>query len=212
MQHKTVLVGIAGGTGSGKTTVARKIIKAFKNEEAVLLEQDCYYKDLAHLPYEVSRKTNFDHPDSLDFDLLIEHLNLLNSHSPIQKPLYDFTTNSRLKDSETIQPSRIIIVEGILIFALESLREMFDVKIFVDTDADERLLRRIERDIKERGRSFESIKTQYLNTVKPSFLEFAEPTKRYADIIIPRGGENHIAINMVIAKLKSILKNEEQHT
>jgi len=209
MQLKTIMVGLAGGTGSGKTTVARKIIKAFKNEEAVLLEQDCYYKDLGHLPYEVSRQTNFDHPDSLDFTLLIEHLHQLNNHISIKKPLYDFTTNSRLHECEVVEPSRIILVEGILIFALEELRDMFDVKIFVDTDADERLLRRMERDFNERGRSFESIKNQYLNTVKPSFLEFAEPTKRYADIIIPRGGENHIAINMVIAKLKSILKEEE---
>ena len=206
MEDNCIIIGVAGGSGSGKTTVAHNLIKAFKAEDAVLVEQDAYYKEHSHMTFEERSKVNYDHPNSIEFELLKKHLLNLKSGESIQRPIYDFTTHSRKEESITLQPSRIIIVEGILIFAVPEIRELFDVKIFVDTDADEMLLRRIERDINERGRTFDSVKTQYLTTVKPMYLEFAEPSKRYADIIIPRGGENKIAINMIIAKLKRYLQ------
>ncbi len=206
MEENCIIIGVAGGSGSGKTTVAHNLIKTFKAEDAVLVEQDAYYKELIGLTLGERAKVNFDHPNSIEFDLLRNHLLSLKSGNAIERPIYDFSMHSRKKEKVTINPSRIIIVEGILIFAVPEIRELFDVKIFVDTDADEMLLRRIERDINERGRTFESVRDQYLSTVKPMYLEFAEPSKRYADIIIPRGGENKIAINMVIAKLKRYLK------
>lgn len=203
--EETIFVGIAGGTGSGKTTVAYTILDSFQCEEVALIEQDSYYKDLPHLSHEERGKINFDHPDSLDFNLLISHLRGLKGGEDIAKPVYDFTMHQRKEKFEQVKPAKIIVVEGILIFAVPELRDLFDVKIFVDTDDDERLLRRIERDIKERGRTFDSVKEQYLATVKPMYLEFAEPSKRYADVIIPRGGMNKIATNMIIAKLRSLL-------
>lgn len=206
MEDNCIIIGVAGGSGSGKTTVAHNLIKAFKAEDAVLVEQDAYYKEHSHMTFEERSKVNYDHPNSIEFALLRKHLLDLKNGKSIQRPIYDFTTHSRKEESITLEPSRIIIVEGILIFAVPEIRELFDVKIFVDTDADEMLLRRIERDINERGRTFDSVKTQYLTTVKPMYLEFAEPSKRYADIIIPRGGENKIAINMIIAKLKRYLQ------
>lgn len=206
MERNCIIIGVAGGSGSGKTTVANNLIKAFKAEDAVLVEQDAYYKELSHLSIEERAKVNFDHPNSIEFDLLRQHLIELKEGRSIERPIYDFTTHSRKEEKITLNPSKIIIVEGILIFAVPEIRELFDVKVFVDTDADEMLLRRIERDINERGRTFNSVRDQYLSTVKPMYLEFAEPSKRYSDIIIPRGGENKIAINMVIAKLKRYLK------
>jgi len=203
--HNCILVGIAGGSGSGKTTVASNLIKAFKEEDAVLVEQDAYYKELKELTIEERAKVNFDHPESIEFDLIKKHLMDLKSGKSIERPIYDFKTHSRKEETVKINPSRIIIIEGILTLAIPEIRKMLDVKIFVDTDADEMLLRRIERDINERGRTFNSVKKQYLETVKPMYLEFCEPSKRYADIIIPRGGENKIAINMLIAKLKRYL-------
>lgn len=202
---KTIFVGVAGGTGSGKTTISRRILEAFKPVECVLLEQDSYYKDLKGLSVEERAKTNFDHPDSIDFDLLISHLQDLKENREIQTPIYDFTIHTRKAESVTVKPARIVILEGILIFTLHKLRDMFDMKIFIDTDSDERLLRRIERDMTERGRSFDSIKEQYLSTVKPMYLEFVDPSKRYADVIIPRGGKNLVAIKMVVAKLRSLI-------
>jgi len=201
-----IFIGVAGGSGSGKTTIAHNLVKAFKSEDAVLVEQDAYYKELNHLTIEEKAKVNFDHPNSIEFKLLKEHLMSLAKGQRIERPIYDFKTHSRKEETVSIHPSRIVIVEGILIFAIPEIRELFDVKIFVDTDADEMLLRRIERDIKERGRTFDLVKNQYLNTVKPMYLEFCEPSKRYADVIIPRGGENKIAINMIIAKLKRYLQ------
>ena len=201
-----IFIGVAGGSGSGKTTIAHNLVKAFKSEDAVLVEQDAYYKELNHLTIEEKAKVNFDHPNSIEFKLLKEHLMNLAKGQRIERPIYDFKTHSRKEETVSIHPSRIVIVEGILIFAIPEIRELFDVKIFVDTDADEMLLRRIERDIKERGRTFDLVKNQYLNTVKPMYLEFCEPSKRYADVIIPRGGENKIAINMIIAKLKRYLQ------
>ncbi len=197
-----ILIGVAGGSGSGKTTVANNLVKAFKSEDAVLVEQDAYYRELTNMTIEEKAQVNFDHPDSIEFDLLKKHLIDLKSGKAIERPIYDFTTHSRKEGTVKINPSKIVIIEGILIFAVPEIRELFDVKIFVDTDADEMILRRIERDMNERGRSFESVKNQYLTTVKPMYLEFCEPSKRYADIIIPRGGENKIAIDMIVSKLK----------
>jgi uridine kinase len=201
-----IFIGVAGGSGSGKTTVAHNLVNTFSAEDAVLVEQDAYYKELAHLPLEERAQMNFDHPNAIEFDLLRQQLLDLKAGKSIERPVYNFKTHSREKESHTIHPSKIVIVEGILIFAVPEIRELFDIKIFVDTDSDEMLLRRIERDIKERGRTFESVRDQYLNTVKPMFLEFCEPSKRYADVIIPRGGENEIAISMIIAKLKRYLQ------
>ncbi|BDU50978.1 uridine kinase [Haliovirga abyssi] len=202
---KTILIGVAGGTGSGKTTVARNILEVFNRGEAELIEQDLYYKDLKSVPFEKRLENNFDHPNSIDFELLIEHLNALKDGKEVNMPIYDFKKHIRSEDIKKLYPAKIIIVEGILVFAQKELRDLFDMKIFVDTDDDVRLLRRIERDINERGRTFESVKKQYLGTVKPMYLEFVEPTKRYADVIIPRGGENKVAINMIVAKLMRLL-------
>lgn len=202
----TIVIGVAGGSGSGKTTVAHNLVKAFSNEEAILVEQDAYYREQTNLSLEERAGTNFDHPDSIEFELMRQHLIDLKNGIAIERPTYDFKTHSRKEEKVTLNPSRIIIVEGILVFAMKEIRDLFDVKIFVDTDADEMLLRRVERDIHERGRTFDSVKNQYLTTVKPMYLEFCEPSKRYADVIIPRGGENKVAINMVIAKLKRHLE------
>lgn len=201
-----ILIGVAGGSGSGKTTIAHNLVKAFSNEEAVLVEQDAYYKEVSDLTIDERAKMNYDHPDAIEFSLMKTHLENLKNNIAIERPIYNFKTHSRDEKKIKINPSKIVIVEGILIFAIKEIRDLFDVKIFVDTDTDEMLLRRIERDISERGRTFESVKEQYLNTVKPMYLEFCEPTKRYVDIIIPRGGENTVAINMVISNLKRHLK------
>ena len=201
-----IIIGVAGGSGSGKTTVANNLVKAFKAEDAVLVEQDAYYRELLSMSIEEKAKVNFDHPDSIEFELLRKHLEMLKEGKSIDRPIYDFTTHSRKEGAVRINSSKIIIVEGILIFAVPEIRELLDVKIFVDTDADEMILRRIERDMNERGRSFESVKNQYLTTVKPMFLEFCEPSKRYADVIIPRGGENKVAIDMIISNLKGYLE------
>ena len=200
-----ILVGVAGGSGSGKTTVVNNLVKAFKAEDAALVEQDAYYRELINMTMEEKAKVNFDHPDSIEFELLRKHLESLKNGESIERPIYDFTTHSRKEGTVKINPSKIIIVEGILIFAVPEIRELFDMKIFVDTDADEMILRRIERDMNERGRSLESVRDQYLATVKPMYLEFCEPSKRYADIIIPRGGENKVAVDMVISTLKGYL-------
>ncbi|MBM6876349.1 uridine kinase [Fusobacterium mortiferum] len=200
-----IIIGVAGGSGSGKTTVANNLVKAFKAEDAVLVEQDAYYRELLNMSIEEKANVNFDHPDSIEFELLRKHLEMLKEGKSIDRPIYDFTTHSRKEGAVRINSSKIIIIEGILIFAVPEIRELLDVKIFVDTDADEMVLRRIERDMNERGRSFESVKNQYLTTVKPMFLEFCEPSKRYADVIIPRGGENKVAIDMIVSNLKGYL-------
>lgn len=200
-----IIIGVAGGSGSGKTTVANNLVKAFKAEDAVLVEQDAYYRELLNMSIEEKANVNFDHPDSIEFELLRKHLEMLKEGKSIDRPIYDFTTHSRKEGAVRINSSKIIIIEGILIFAVPEIRELLDVKIFVDTDADEMVLRRIERDMNERGRSFESVKNQYLTTVKPMFLEFCEPSKRYADVIIPRGGENKVAIDVIVSNLKGYL-------
>ena len=202
-----VIIGLAGGTGSGKSTITDAIRGEVKNQ-ITLIPQDSYYKNFGLLPIEKRNKINYDHPDSFDNQLLMEHLKLLKKNIPIQKPIYDFKTHSRIDKTILIKPSKIIIVEGILIFENKQLRKLMDIKIFVDTDADIRILRRIERDIKERGRSLESIVLQYRNTVQPMHIEFVEPSKRYADIIIPEGGANKIGINMIVTKIRNILEGK----
>ena len=202
--NERIILGIAGGTGSGKTSASSLIVEDLKRWgcNVVLLEQDAYYKDNRHLSFEDRTKLNYDHPNAIDFDLLIEHIKNLKMGMPIEKPIYSFTEHLRSEKTETVNSEPIIIVEGILILAIEKLRELFDMKIFVDTDDDIRLLRRIERDMKERGRSFDNIKEQYMNTVKPMHLEFVEPSKRYADVIIPRGKSNKVGIKMVTSRIK----------
>jgi len=200
-----IIVGIAGGTGSGKTTLAQKIQDIFP-EQSILICQDSYYKDLSYLPVHERDQRNFDHPDALDFSLLKEQLMVLKQGKAIQKPVYNFHTHTRENFSETVQPAQIIIVEGILLFAVPEVRNLFDIKIFVDTDDDVRLLRRIERDIRERSRDFISIRDQYLNTVKPMHDAFVEPSKKHADLIIPKGGENQTALSVIVSKLKEEIR------
>lgn len=197
---QVVLVGIAGGTGSGKTTLAEKIHQAFP--EAVLISQDSYYKDLSYLPMEERGKKNFDHLDSLDFTLLRKHLINLRNGFPIEQPIYSFHVHARENETKWIEPANIVLVEGILLLAAPEVRDLFDIKIFVDTDDDIRVLRRIERDIQERSRDFVGVKEQYLKTVKPMHHIFVEPSKKYADIIVPGEEHNQVAIDLVLAKLR----------
>ncbi|WP_067140972.1 uridine kinase [Oceanivirga salmonicida] len=202
-----IIIGIAGGTGSGKTSVSTMIVEDLKKYgcNLVLLEQDSYYKDNKDLSFEERSKLNYDHPNSIDFELLIQHIKDLKEGKNIEKPIYDFTTHLRTDEKELLEAQDIIIVEGILLYSVEKLRNLFDVKIFVDTDDDIRLLRRIERDMKERGRSFDNIKEQYIRTVKPMHLEFVEPSKRYADVIIPRGKSNKVGVKMVSSRIKYLI-------
>jgi len=199
-----ILIGIAGGTGSGKTTMAQKIQDAFPNQ-SILICQDSYYKDLSHLSMEEKERTNFDHPNSLDFDLLRRHLLDLIQGKAIELPTYNFQTYEQENTTQHVEPSQVIIVEGILLFAALEVRDLFDLKIFVDTDADIRLLRRIERDTAERGRSFASVKEQYLKTVKPMHDDYVEPSKQYADVIFPMGKPNQNALDLVFSKIKGHL-------
>ena len=207
--QKPVVIGVAGGTGSGKTTVARRILRSFPDQHILMIEQDSYYKDQSHLPFEQRVKTNYDHPFAFDNDLFIEHLNDLLAYQPIRKPLYDFTVHNRKKETMHIKPKEVIIVEGILVLEDKRLRDLMDIKIFVDTDADERFIRRMVRDIRERGRTMESVIDQYLTVVRPMHLQFIEPTKRYADIIIPEGGKNKVAVDLLVTKVKTILNERE---
>ena len=207
MKHPDPLViGIAGGSGSGKTTVAQEILQRVGPDQIAFLQHDSYYKDLNRLPPTQRADINFDHPNSLETELLTQHLASLRDGKPVQVPIYDFATDSRTDRTFTIEPRRVIIVEGILIFTEASLREMFDVKIFVDTDADLRFIRRLERDLHERGRAVDSVIAQYQRTVRPMHLEFVEPSKRYADVIIPEGGFNPAALDMVVARVEALLK------
>lgn len=202
---KPVVIGIAGGTGSGKTTVTNAIRKQIA-DNVTLITQDSYYKNYPDLSYKDRCKINYDHPESFDTELLIKHIESLKNNVPISMPVYDYENHLRTKKTEPKKPSPIIIIEGILIFESPQLRNLMDIRIFVDTDADIRILRRIERDINERGRSLNSVIQQYRTTVQPMHIEFVEPTKRYADLIIPEGGYNTIAIDMIVAKIKSIIK------
>lgn len=199
------IVGLAGGTGSGKTTVANKLAGGLPEYSVALLEHDAYYWDHSDLSIEERAQLNFDHPDSLDTRLLIEHVRQAQRGEPVEAPLYDFKTHARLPKTRRIEPAPILIVEGILTFVEEDLRNLFDLKIFVDTDADIRVLRRVRRDIEKRGRDFASIREHYYKTVRPMHLRFVEPSKRWADVIIPEGGENKIALDLIISKLRSLL-------
>ncbi len=199
--REPMLIGIAGGTGSGKTTLAEKIYEAFP--EAVLISQDAYYRDQSHLSLEQRSKLNFDHPDSLDFSLLRDHLIDLKNGKAIAQPVYSFQTHSRGLEVTQIEPADIILVEGILLFAAPEVRDLFDLKIFVDTDDDVRVLRRADRDMKERGRDFEGVKEQYLATVKPMHSAFVAPSKRYADVILPGEGNTQVGLDLILSQLKA---------
>ncbi len=203
-----VLIGVAGGTGSGKTTVSCAILDGVGRERIAYLQHDAYYRDRSHLPLAERAQINYDHPDSLETDLLVEHLKALRAGQVVKVPAYDFARHVRKTETRRVEPRSIILVEGILIFVDRALRELFDVKIFVDTDADVRFIRRLERDIAERGRTMESVVQQYQATVRPMHLEFVEPSKRYADLIIPEGGFNMIAIDMVVARINAMLESE----
>ena len=202
---KSFVIGIAGGTGSGKTSVANRILDQLDKEHVLIIQHDSYYKDISQFDGHTPDKVNYDHPDSLDTILMIQHINSLCDGKTIDKPIYNFATQRRMTETLRIEPKDIIIIDGILIFVDKKLRELMDIKIFVDTDVDERLIRRIRRDILERGRTVENVINQYLDTVKPMHLEFVEPSKHWADIIIPRGADNLIAIDMVVTKIRSML-------
>lgn len=200
-----VVIGIGGPSGSGKSTIADAIQKEVR-DHITILTQDSYYKSFEHLSYEERAKINYDHPQAFDNELLISHIQALKQRIPVQIPVYDFATHLRTEETVQLKPSKIIMVEGILIFENKVLRDLMDIKVFVDTDSDIRVLRRIERDMNERGRTLESIMEQYRSTVRPMNIEFVEPSKRYADVIIPEGGYNLIGIDMIIAKIKNVIQ------
>lgn len=200
-----LVIGIAGGTGSGKTTVANAILSRVGVERIAYLPHDAYYRDITHLPVAQRSMVNFDHPDTLDTELMIEHLKQLKAGKPVDIPVYDFTRHARTDKTQRIEPHPVVIVEGILILTEPALRALLDVKIYVDTDPDIRFIRRLQRDIAERGRTMESVIQQYLSTVRPGHLEFVEPTKRFADVIILEGGFNEVAIEMLVARIEALL-------
>lgn len=202
---KSYVVGVAGGTGSGKSTVASKIVEALPPEHVATLQHDNYYRDREDLTYEERCELNFDHPGSLETELLVAHLRALREGRAIEQPLYDFSTHRRRQETLRIEPRPVIVVEGILVFVEEELRSLFDLKIFVDTDADIRVFRRIRRDIEQRGRTFQSVREQYYKTVRPMHLQFVEPSKRWADVIVPEGGRNLVALDLILAKLRSVV-------
>ena len=203
-----MVIGICGGTGSGKTTVAHKIVAEVGAGNVVFLQQDSYYRNLGDMPLELKRHVNFDHPDALDNDLLLNHLETLIAGESIDQPIYDYATHSRTATTRHIEPRPVIILEGILVFIHPQLRGKMDMKIFVDTDADIRFIRRLQRDVEERGRSMTLVIEQYQTTVRPMHLQFVEPSKRYADIIIPEGGSNIVGIDLITGKIKAILNGQ----
>ena len=205
MSDLPFVVGGAGGTGSGKTTVARKLVERFQEEPVRLVPQDAYYKDLSGLSIEERAQVNFDHPLAFDNDLLVEHLDELLAGRSVRQPVYNYITHSRNEEFIELEPAPILIVEGIMVLEDAALRERMSLKVYVDTDPDERFIRRMQRDLIERGRSVDSIVEQYLTSVRPMHLQFVEPTKRYADVIVPQGGANHVAIDLLSAKIKAIL-------
>jgi len=203
-----LIIGIAGGTGSGKTTVVRKILERLPQGEVVILPQDSYYRDSSHLPMESRLEINFDHPDSIEFELLVKHLKELKKGKTIEQPIYSYLTCTRADETISIKPCHVIIVEGILVLSNPELRKMMDLKVFVDADADDRLMRVINRDIIERGRSVNKVMERYECTVKPMHLQFIEPSKRFADLIIPQGGNNHIAIDILTKYIENQLEKK----
>ena len=208
-QYSPFVVGIAGGTGSGKTTVAMAILQRTGKDKIAYIQHDSYYKDLSELPPAQRATTNFDHPNSLDSRLMIEHIRQLKKGNAIEVPEYDFTTHTRKKETQRKEPKAIVLVEGILLFAEPEMRDLIDIKFFVDTDSDLRIIRRIQRDIKERGRTTDSVIKQYESTVRPMHLEFVEPSKRYADLIIPEGGYNQVAMDVVLASIEARINQFE---
>jgi uridine kinase len=206
---RPVIVGVGGGTGSGKTTVADAILARVGRGRVALIPHDAYYRDLSHLPFEERVRTNFDHPDSLETGLLVAHLDALCAGQAAEVPVYDFSTHTRTSETRRVVPRPVVLVEGILVFVEKALRERFDIRVYVDADADLRFIRRLQRDIVERGRTMESVIGQYLSTVRLMHLEFVEPSKRYADVIIPRGGFNEVAVDMVATRVIAMI---EQNT
>ncbi|MGN6103639.1 MAG: uridine kinase [Kofleriaceae bacterium] len=201
MSSRPLVLGIAGGTGSGKTTVAHKLAAAMPQGRCVTIEHDAYYRDQSHLSPEERARINYDHPASLESDLLAEHLRSLREGRTVDVPIYDFANHTRSRQIRRVAPARVIIVEGILVFTEAALREQFDIKIFVDTDSDIRLIRRIRRDLEQRGRTFQSVRDQYYATVRPMHLEHVEPSKRWADLIVPEGGDNKVALDVLLGQL-----------
>ena len=202
-----MIIGICGGTGSGKTTVANRILEAVSADECVFIQQDLYYCNLKDMPLDYRNAANFDHPDALDNDLLVNHLKKLNAGEPVELPVYDFRTHTRLPDTTRIESKPIVILEGILIFAEPRLRDQMDIKVFVDTPDDIRFIRRLRRDIAERGRTLDSVIEQYYASVRPMHIQFVEPSKRYADVIIPEGGYNLVSIDLISGKIRERLAN-----
>ena len=205
---KPIVIGVAGGSGSGKTSVTKSIYEKFKGHSIMILEQDYYYKDQSHLPFEERLKTNYDHLLAFDNDLLLEHIHKLLNYESIDKPVYDYAMHTRSEEVIHVEPKDVIILEGILVLEDERLRDIMDIKLFVDTDADLRIIRRMMRDIKERGRSIDSVIEQYTSVVRPMHNQFIEPTKRYADVIIPEGGHNFVAIDLMVTKIQTILEQK----
>lgn len=203
-----LVIGIAGGTGSGKTTVVRKIMEQLPCDEIALLPQDSYYRDNVHLPLEERQKMNFDHPDSIEFDLLVKHLKQLRQGITVEQPVYSYLTCTRMDETVKVEPRKVVIVEGILILTHPALRDLMDLKVFVDAEPDDRLMRVIQRDIAERGRTVDKVLDRYEETVKPMHLQFIEPTKRYADLIVPQGGNNHVAIDILTKYILRILSHQ----
>lgn len=203
---KPLIIGIAGGSGSGKSTVARKVAQALPAPTVAFIEMDAYYSDFAHLPLEERRRLNWDHPDAFDMELLAAHLARLARRESVETPTYDFVSHTRAKQTVLVEPADVIVIDGILLFVDERIRSLCDVKVFVDADADIRLIRRIERDMSRRGRTLREIIQQYLSTVQPMHLQFVEPSKRYADVIVPLGGHNSVAIEMIVAKIQRRLR------
>jgi uridine kinase len=204
-RRKPVVIGIAGGTGSGKTTVALKVKEHFGDESVIIIHHDSYYLDRSDMPFEERAKINYDHPSAFENTLLVEHLTELSKWQSIEKPIYNYETHARRKETVAVGPADIVLLEGILVLSSSRLREIMDIKLYVDTDADERFIRRLRRDMNERGRSVHSVIEQYMRTVRPMHLQFVEPSKRYADLIIPEGGLNRVAIDVITAKIRDVL-------
>lgn len=200
----TLVIGVAGGTGSGKTTVAQHLRAALPVGRVTILQHDAYYRHRTDLSFEERAALNFDHPNSLETPLLVEHVQTLAGGDPVEVPIYDFETHSRREDTRHVDPSAVIVIEGILVLAEKALRDLCDIKVFVDTDSDIRVFRRIRRDMEKRGRDFDSVRNQYYGTVRPMHLRFVEPSKRWADIIIPEGGENRVALDLLVTKIRSV--------
>ena len=209
-ENKPVIIGVTGGSGSGKTTVSRAIFEQLHGHSLLMLQEDSYYNDQSDMPFEERIKTNYDHPNAFDTELLVKQLKDLLDWKTIEKPIYDYTEHTRSSEVEKVEPKEVIILEGILVLNDPALRDLMDIKIFVDTDDDIRIIRRIQRDIEERGRSLQSVIDQYKSTVKPMYHQFIEPTKRYADIIVPEGAENQVAIDLLVTKVRDILRKREK--